>query len=123
MDEATMLQQRIWAVVGATQDPEKFGYKLYKKLKSKEYRVYAVNPLYDQIDGDKCYQDLSSLPEIPQVVNMVVSPKRGKAVIEEAARLGIKYVWFQPGTVDDELLKLTKNLGLESVQGCVLVSA
>ncbi|NLM22454.1 MAG: CoA-binding protein [Peptococcaceae bacterium] len=123
MDEATMLQQKIWAVVGATQDPEKFGYKLYKKLKSKGYRVYAVNPLYDQIDGDNCYQDLSSLPEIPQVINMVVSPKRGKAVIEEAARLGIKYVWFQPGTVDGELLKLTADLGLESVQGCVLVSA
>ena len=53
---------------------------------------------------------------------MVVSPKIGKAVIEEAAKLGIKFAWFQPGSFDDDLLALAQNLGMETVQACVLVS-
>jgi predicted CoA-binding protein len=60
--------------------------------------------------------------KLPDVVNMVVSPKRAKPVIEEAAKLGVKYVWFQPGTHDDEVIELARRLGLEAVQACVLVA-
>jgi predicted CoA-binding protein len=122
MLEETMLERRVWAVVGANQNPEKYGNMIYKKLKAKGYEVYAVNPLYDEIEGDQCYKDLSSLPKKPDVVNMVVSPKRAKPVIEEAAKLGVKYVWFQPGTHDDEVIELARRLGLEAVQACVLVA-
>lgn len=123
MCQDVMLEKNVWAIVGATQNTEKYGYKLYKHLKNSEYKTYAVNPMYELIDGDRCYRDLSSLPEIPQVINMVVSPKIGKPIIEEAAKLGIKYAWFQPGSYDDELLKLAKKLGIEAVQACVLVSS
>lgn len=122
MLEENMLKKKIWAVVGANQDPEKFGNIIYRKLKTSGYEVYAVNPMYDSIEGDKCYINLSALPVIPEVIDMVVSPKRGKAVIEEAAKLGIKYIWLQPGTYDDELLKQISELGLQSVQACVLVA-
>jgi len=74
------------------------------------------------VEGDPCYKDLSSLPKLPDVVNMVVSPKRAKPVLEEAARLGIRYVWFQPGTYDDEVMEVAKELGLETVLACVLVA-
>ena len=123
MLEEMMLEKKIWAVVGANQNPEKYGNMIYKKLKSKGYEVYAVNPVYDSIDGDKCYKDLSSLPVVPEVIDMVVSPKRGRAIIDEAASLGIKYIWLQPGTYDEELLKQIESLNLQQVQACVLVAA
>lgn len=123
VSEESLLEKKVWAVVGATPNREKYGYKLYQKLKSKGYQAYAVNPVYPDIEGNPCYPDLSSLPEVPQVINMVVSPKRGRAILEEAARLGICYVWFQPGSYDQELLDMTKKLGIEYVLGCVLVSA
>jgi hypothetical protein len=122
MLEELMLEKKVWAVVGANQNPEKYGNMIYKKLKVRGYEVYAVNPLYDTVEGDPCYKDLSSLPKLPEVIDMVVSPKRAKPVIEEAAKLGIKYIWFQPGTYDDEVMDLAKNLGLEAVQACVLVA-
>ncbi len=122
MLEEMMLEKKIWAVVGANQDPAKYGNMIYKKLKAKGYEVYAVNPMYDTVDGDKCYKDLSSLPVLPEVIDMVVSPKRGRAIIDEAARLGIKYIWLQPGTFDDELLKQIESLNLQQVQACVLVA-
>jgi predicted CoA-binding protein len=123
MLEELMLEKKVWAVVGANQNPEKYGNIIYKNLKSKGYKVYAVNPLYDTVEDDPCHKDLSSLPQVPDVINMVVSPKRAKFVIEEAAKLGIKYIWFQPGTHDSEVLELAKNLGLETIQACVLIAA
>lgn len=122
MLEEMMLDKKIWAVVGANDNPEKYGNMIYKKLKSRGYKVYAVNPNYETLEGDPCYKDLSSLPEVPEVIDMVVSPKRGKPVIEEAAKLGIKNIWLQPGTYDDELLAMISDKGLTGVKACVLVA-
>lgn len=120
--EDNMLEKKVWAVVGATQDPEKYGSKIFRKLKNNGYKVYPVNPNYDEIDGDKCYRDLSSLPEVPEVVNMVVNPRHSIKVVEEAADLGIKNVWLQPGTHNEEVMKMIDGKGLDVVKGCVLVS-
>lgn len=122
MLEEKILEKKVWAVVGANQDPEKYGNMIYRKLKTRGYEVYAVNPMCETIEGDKCFKDLSSLPKVPEVIDMVVSPKRGRPILEEAAKLGIRYIWLQPGTYDDELLKRIDELGLEAVQACVLVA-
>lgn len=122
MVEEMMLEKKVWAVVGANEEPSKYGNMIFKKLLLRGYRVYPVNPKYEIIEGHKCYKDLESLPERPEVLDMVVSPKRGKPVLEEAAKLGIKYIWFQPGTYDDDLLKFAAEKGLIAVQACVLVA-
>lgn len=122
MTEEAMLEKKVWAVVGANDNPEKFGNRIYKKLKAHGYKVYPVNPNYEEIDGDTCYKNLSSLPEVPEVIDMVVAPKRGIAVIEEAAGLGVRNIWLQPGTYNEELLRLIENSGMNAVQACVLVA-
>lgn len=122
MQENKMLEKKVWAVVGANENTEKYGNIIYKKLKSRGYRVYPVNPKYETIDGDRCYSNLSSIPELPEVIDMVVSPKRGKEFIEEAARLGIKDIWLQPGTYDNSLMQLIAEKGLNAVQACVLMA-
>ena len=118
----SMLEKKIWAVIGANNDPNKFGNIIYKRLKSEDYTVYPINPIYDNVEGDPCYPDLASLPEKPEVLDMVISPKRGKVFIEEAAESGIKNIWLQPGTFDPELLTLIKEKQLVAVQACVLVA-
>lgn len=122
MVEEMMLEKKVWAVVGANTDQSKYGNMIFRKLLGKGYTVYPVNPNYDMVEGHKCYKDLTSLPELPEVIDMVVSPKRGRAVIEEAARLGIKNIWLQPGTHDEELMRLIEDRGLTAVQACVLVA-
>ena len=117
-----MLRLKNWAVIGANSNPEKYGNMIYRKLKSKGYNVYPVNPVYPEIEGETCYPDLSSLPRTPDVINMVVSPKRGGAFLKEAAELGVKYVWLQPGTHDESIMGLIDDLGMMALQGCVLVA-
>ncbi|HHY82379.1 MAG TPA: CoA-binding protein [Clostridiales bacterium] len=117
-----MLKCKTWAVVGASIHPDKFGYKIYKKLKDHGYRVYPVNPGHDEIDGDKCYHSLSELPERPEVIDMVVNPRIGIKVIEEAASLGIQYIWLQPGTHNAEIVQSIEEKGMQYVKDCVLAA-
>lgn len=115
-----MLDKRVWAVVGVSADRGKFGYKVYKKLKNAGYTVYAVNPHLTEIDGDRVYPDLSSLPEVPDVVNCVVRPEVTKEVVSQCAIKGIRYVWMQPGADGSEAIALAKEHRIEAKRACVL---
>jgi len=116
------LAQKVWAVVGATQNKDKFGYKVYKTLKEHGYQAYPVNPFYDEIDGDKCYDNLSSLPEVPGVVSIIISPDRSEPFIREAAQIGCKFVWFQPGAERNDLVKLAQSLELKVISNaCAII--
>lgn len=117
-----MLSYNTWAVVGATDNPEKFGYKIYKKLKRFGYTVYPVNPRYERVDGDVCYPDLASLPEPVQCVDVVVPPKLAEHSLDAVKAAGIPNIWFQPGTYTPEIVKRAEALGLNAVfTKCVLV--
>lgn len=116
------LERKTWAVVGATPRENKFGYKIYKNLKLNGYTAYAVNPRYEMVDGDNCYKSLSELPIVPEVVDMVVSPAMGEQYVEEAAKLGVDIIWFQPGAESEELVEKAKGLGLNVVYNtCVMM--
>jgi len=118
-----MLSKKIWAVIGATPDSKKFGYKIYKKLKDSGYTVYGINPNYDNLEGDKIYSSLKDLPEKPECVDMVVNPKVSKAVLMEVEELGIEYVWFQPGTFNKDVISVAEEKNLNIVYNdCVLVA-
>ena len=122
MLEKQMLAEKVWAVVGANVDRAKYGNMIYQKLRRKGYQVYAVNPLYQTIEGDPCYKNLISLPEKPSVVNFVVAPGIGANYVSEADALGIRYLWFQPETMNDALQAQVDQTGIQFVEACVLVA-
>jgi len=119
-----MLDKKVWAVIGATPDNSKFGYKIYKRLKNAGYAVYGVNPKYTDLDGDKIYTSISDLPEKPECIDMVVSPRVSEEFLDEIKENGIEYVWFQPGTFDNAVIEKAESLGLKIVYknyACVLI--
>lgn len=117
-----MLEQPVWAVVGATQNEMKFGNRILRRLRSAGYKTYAINPVYTEVDDQPCYPSLSHLPEVPACINMVVSPDKASSFIDEAATLGIKRIWFQPGAFDQNTIDYAKEKGLQVVYySCVLV--
>lgn len=123
MNKLEMLNKKVWAVIGVNNNTEKFGYKIWKKLKDNGYEVFAVNPKYDDIGGEKCYPSLKDLPITPEVVDFVVPPKVSLKAIDDAHELGIKYLWFQPGTADEEVIDKAEGLDKKIVfHDCVLVA-
>jgi len=116
-----MLEKKTWAVVGASQHKKNFGYKIYKTLKRFEYEVYPVNPGCETIDGDKVYSRVGDLPLVPECIDMVVKPEIGIKLLDSFKKAGIKYIWFQPGTIDEAIIKKSEEMGFEAVtEGCVM---
>ncbi len=117
-----MLDKKTWAVVGATQNPSKYGNKIFKRLQRHGYEVTPINPVYDDVEGVATAASLEDMETPPECVNVVVSPERAKVVVEQTAALGIEYIWFQPGSIDDEVIELAEGKGLKVVyHNCVLV--
>jgi len=122
MNKKDMLEKKVWAVLGATPNESKFGYKIYKKLKDHDYKVYPINPKYDEINGEKCYKSIEELPETPDVLDFVVPPQVSLSALDEVNKKGIKNVWFQPGTSDKNVIEKAKENNLNIVEDCVLVA-
>lgn len=112
-----MLEKKIWAVVGVTAKKDKWGYKIFNILKENNYDTYGVSPNYDDIEGNKIYSSLGQIPVKVDVVDLVVSPKISLNVLDEAKELGIEYIFFQPGTYNDEVIAKAQELGLKYLTG------
>jgi uncharacterized protein len=112
-----------FAVVGASSDPDKYGNRIYRNLKGKGYRVFAINPRADDVDGDQAWSQLSDLPETPTVAVLVVPAPRGIGVLEQAAEAGIRNVWVQPGAFSDELGVALDEGGFDwKAEACVMIA-
>lgn len=111
-----------FAVVGATNRTDKFGYKVFKRLERLGKKVYPVHPAISDIDGVLVFKTLSELPEVPEAVNIIVSPSVTEKVVEECKKLGIKKVWMQPGAESQTAIDFCNTNGIDLVyRDCVLV--
>lgn len=114
-------KRNIFAVVGASREPKKYGHQVYRDLRNAGYKVYAVNPNADEVLGDKCYPSLDVLPAKPDVVDVVVPPKITEQIVETCKKLGITKVWMQPGSESELAIKFCEENGIEVVHGvCIM---
>lgn len=65
---SVLKQCHTFAVVGVSQDRQKYGYEVFEALVNQGYKVYPVNPKYTSVDEHPCYPSLHALPEVPAVV-------------------------------------------------------
>lgn len=88
------LAQKKIAVVGVS-DRRETGCNLsYRKFKEGGYKVFAVNPRLTTFEDDPCYPDLKSIPEKPEAVFILASPKITDEIVRQCVDLGIKHVWM-----------------------------
>ena len=112
------------AVIGATDTPGKYGGIIYRDLRSKGFKVFAVNPRHDTVAGDPCYPKVTDLPEIPTIAVFVIPAPRGVRVLAECKEAGIENIWIQPGAFSHELKEALESGGFNWVaEACVMVRA
>ena len=116
------ISQKNIAVVGVSRKKSKFGNYIYRELKKKDYRVFPVNPKLEFAEGDKCYANLSSIPEKLDGVIINVSPPEAVNVIKDATAAGINRVWLQQGSQSDEAVKFCKHNNIDCVSNeCIFM--
>jgi predicted CoA-binding protein len=81
------------AVTGVSRTPGSHGSNVvYKRLRERGYDVFAVNPNADEVEGDRAYNDLRSIPDGAEAVVIGTRPETADETMRECAELGIKHV-------------------------------
>jgi len=81
------------AVIGASNDPKKLGYEVFKNLK--EYqggKVYPVNVREEEVQGVKAYKSVKEIPGEVDLAIIVVPKKFVKQTLIECGEKGVKGV-------------------------------
>ncbi|MCX7641192.1 MAG: CoA-binding protein [Elusimicrobiales bacterium] len=110
------------AVVGVSSDPKKYGYKIFNDLLKNGYNVYGINPKINTFENQKIYPSLEDLPQIPDVVIIVIKPEIAKEIVKTCIKLGIKEIWFQPGSESTEAIELSKKAGIKTITACFMIN-
>ncbi len=112
------------AVVGASNDPSKYGNIIVNTLKDLGYRVFPVNPKETEIAGLPAYRSLRDLPEPADIVDVVTPPAVTRSILADAAAAGVRLVWLQDGSFDAGVIANAKSAPFKTVHGaCIMVAA
>lgn len=115
-------KKNTFAVIGASNNPKKYGNKIFLDLINSGYKTYPVNPNHSQIQNHKCYPSLEELPEKPDVISLVVPPKVSEKIVQKAFQLGIKKIWMQPGSESIKAIKFCKENKIKILHNsCILI--
>ena len=95
---AAFLANKRVAVTGVSRTPKTHGSNtIYKRLRERGYDVFAVNPNAAEVEGDRSYQDLRSIPDGVDAVVIATRPDYAEDTMRQCAELGIKHVWMHWG--------------------------
>ena len=117
------MKQKKFAVVGATDNPEKYGNQIVKNLKNRGYEVYPVNPRLKNLEGFRCYPSLADIPVKVDVVDFVVPPKATEGILRQCLELGLNRIWLQPGSESENAISFCHENNLKVVHSvCVMLN-
>ena len=117
-----LLRSRTLAVVGLSAQWHRPSYFAAKYMRDHGYRIFPVNPRYDEVLGQRCYPDLRSVPEPIDIVDCFRKAEEIPAIADAAIAVGAKVLWMQLGIVDDESAQRASAAGLDVVMNrCVKI--
>jgi uncharacterized protein len=117
------------AVTGVSRTPKTHGSNnVYRRLRERGYDVFAVNPNTQEVEGDKSYPDLKSIPGGVEAVVIGTRPQIAEDTMRECAELGIKHVWMHrgpgAGSVSEDATRYGRRHGITVIDGgCPLMFA
>ncbi len=115
------------AIVGASRQKGKVGYEILKSMIDGGYpgEIFPINPSADEIEGLKCFGDLKSIGQTPDLVIIVVPAKIVLDVMQQCASVGVKAVVIitagfkeigQEGkTLEQDVVRIAKRAGIRII--------
>lgn len=108
-------------IIGASADRSKFGNKSLRAHRDSGWTVIPVNPRGGEIEGIAAVRSLSEIPGPVDRVSLYVPPERGVGLLAEIARLSPREFFVNPGAESDELVRRSKELGVDPLLACSIV--
>jgi predicted CoA-binding protein len=117
------LKSKVFGVVGASANREKFGNKVLRCYLQHNLQVIPVNPKEPTIEGIPCVSTVMELPADVTSISVITPPHVTEEVVKSAIRKGIENIWIQPGAESLAAIALCRenNINVIADGSCVLV--
>ena len=110
--EEQLRNSKTIAVVGISDTPERPSNGVSRYMQSQGYRIIPVNPMIEEVLGEKSYPDLKSVPEPIDMVDIFRRSELVGPVVDEAIEVGAKYIWMQDGVINEEAAAKAEAAGI-----------
>ncbi len=110
--ERQLKESNTIAVVGLSPNTERDSNRVARYLKSVGYHIIPVNPMVDEVLGEKSYPDLKSIPDPIDMVDIFRRSDLVAPVVDEAIEVGAKFIWMQDGVVDEGSAEKARAAGI-----------
>lgn len=104
------------AVVGISDKEDRPSHDVAAHLQRWGYRIIPINPVLQEVLGERCYPTLSAYGKPVDIVDVFRRPEAVPPVAEEAVALGARALWLQEGIRNDEAAARAEAAGLFVVQ-------
>ena len=108
-------------VFGASPQPGRYAFMAMQRLQEHGYKAIPVNPSFHEVLGEKCYPNITGVPQPINTVTMYLNPTRSTPLIEEIIRAKPRRIILNPGAENDGLAKAAESAGIETMNACTLV--
>ena len=112
------------AVVGASEDRNKYGNKVLRAFLQHGRSAIPINPHSTAIEGLSVFRSLEELPQKVHGISIVTPPHVTEQVVAAAVALGIEHIWMQPGAESPAAIEAATVGGANVIAGgpCLLVA-
>lgn len=109
------------AILGASDNPERYSYRALKMLQENGHLVIPVHPSLREIQGVPVHFSLNSITEAVDTLTLYVRPELSLPMVDDIIALAPRRVIFNPGTESGELATALQQAGIETENACTLV--
>ncbi|MBE0540846.1 MAG: CoA-binding protein [Verrucomicrobia bacterium] len=109
------------AIIGASNDPRKYGNKAVRAYLRQGYTVYPVNLNEERIEGLPAFRSIRDVPARPDLISVYLPPALTLRVLPDIAAKGCDELWLNPGTESEEVLLEAARLKLKVIQACSIL--
>jgi predicted CoA-binding protein len=114
------MAQKKTLILGASANPSRYSYLAMDRLQAHKHPVVAVGRKEVEVDGIQIHKGGVAEEEV-DTVTLYLNPKNQVEYYDYILSLKPKRIIFNPGTENDDLIRLAKENGIQPVIACTLV--
>ena len=111
------------AIVGISNKEDRASFQVARWLQANShFTLFFVNPVIDEVLGQKTYASLADIPEEIDIVDVFRKSEDCPATLDKAIAAGAKSIWLQLGIANDEVSEKGTAAGMQVVMDrCIKV--
>ena len=114
----------IYAVVWASNDKNKYWYKIFENLLSAWYQVIPINPNEEKILWKKCYKKLENYKKWVEVIIFVTQPSITENIVMKLWNYSFKKIWMQPWSESEKVISFCEQKKIDFViNSCIMIES